>query len=85
MKPIQIAIAAAFLMSGAAAYAQQNNLPGGPDAKQSVGDPMIKQPTADQLKQSRGLAKHDRGPTNGQLGGQPGSHNAVLVPMADRA
>ncbi len=72
MKPIQIAIAAAFLMFGAAAYAQQNNLPGGPDAKQWVGDPMIKQPTADQLKQSRGLAKHDRGPTNGQLGGQPG-------------
>ena len=37
-----------------------------------VGDPMIKEPTADQLKRSPGLAKRDRGPTNGQLGGQPG-------------
>ena len=72
MKAIKFAIAMAFLLSGATAYAQQNSLPGGPDVKQWVGDPMIKEPTADQLKNSRGLAKHDRGPTNGQLGGQPG-------------
>ena len=72
MKPIKLAIATAILLSGTASYAQQNSLPGGPDAKQWVGDPMIKQPTADQLKRSRGLASHDRGPTNGQLGGQPG-------------
>jgi hypothetical protein len=72
MKLIQIAFAAAFLMSGAAAYAQQNSLPGGPDAKQWVGDPMIKEPTYDQRQRNRGLVRHDRGPTNGQLGGQPG-------------
>lgn len=72
MKPIKIAIAAAFLLSGATVYAQQNKLPGGPDVKQWVGDPMIKEPTADQLKRSGGLARRDRGPTNGQLGGQPG-------------
>jgi hypothetical protein len=47
-------------------------LPGGPDTKQWVGGPMIKEPTADQLKHSRGAARRDRGPTGGQLGGQPG-------------
>jgi hypothetical protein len=72
MKPIKLAIAAAILLSGTTAYAQQKNLPGGPDTKLWVGDPMIKEPTADQLKRSGGLARHDRGPTNGQLGGQPG-------------
>jgi hypothetical protein len=72
MKPIKIAVAAAFLLSGAPGYAQQNNLPGGPGAKQWVGDPMIKEPTADQLKRTPGIARRDRGPTNGQLGGQPG-------------
>lgn len=71
MKATKIAIAAA-LLSGATAYAQQNKLPGGPDVKQWVGDPMIKEPTANQLKRSPGLARHDRGPTAGQLGGQPG-------------
>jgi hypothetical protein len=73
MKRIKIAIAAAFFLSGAASvYAQQNRLPGGPDAKQVVRDPMIKEPTANQLKLSPGLARRDRGSTNGQLGGQPG-------------
>ena len=72
MKPIQIAVAAALLMYGATAHAQQSKMPGGPDAKQWVGDPMIKEPTAEQLKRSPGLARRDRGPTNGQLGGQPG-------------
>ncbi|SHN80527.1 hypothetical protein [Bradyrhizobium erythrophlei] len=73
MKRIMIAIAAAFLLTGlTSVYAQTNRLPGGPDAKQWVGDPMIKEPTAEQLKRSPGLARRDRGPTNGQLGGQPG-------------
>jgi hypothetical protein len=73
MKRIKIAIAAAFLLFGATSlFAQQNRLPGGPDTKQGVGDPMIKEPTADQLKRSPGFARRDRGPTNGQLGGQPG-------------
>lgn len=73
MKRIEIAIAATFLLFGVTSvYAEQNRPPGGPDAKQWVGDPMIKEPTADQLKRSPGLVRHDRGPTNGQLGGQPG-------------
>jgi hypothetical protein len=73
MKRFEIAFAAALFLSGATSvYAQQTRLPGGPDAKQWVGDPMIKEPTADQLKRSPGLARRDRGPTNGQLGGQPG-------------
>jgi hypothetical protein len=72
MKPIKLAIATAILLSGTTAYAQQKSLPGGPDAKQWIGDPMIKEPTYDQRQHSRELPRHDRGPTNGQLGGQPG-------------
>lgn len=70
MKAINIAVAVALLLAGTAANAQQSKLPGGPDAKQWVGDPMIKEPTADQ--RARGVKKRDPGPTGGQLGGQPG-------------
>ena len=72
MKIISIAAATALLMSiGSTAQAQMTK--GGPaDAKQGSADPMIREPTADQLKRNPGLAKHDRGPTNGRLGGQPG-------------
>ena len=71
MRAINIAVAGALLLAGTAAHAQQTKLPGGPDTKQWVGDPMIKEPTADQL--ARGVKKkRDLGPTGGQLGGQPG-------------
>ena len=72
MKLLEIAVVTALLLSGTTAYAQKTSLPGGPGAKQWVGDPMIKEPTADQLKRNPSLAKHDRGPTGGYLGGQPG-------------
>ena len=72
MKAFQIAFAAAFLLVGVGAHAQKTNLPGGPDVKQWVGDPMIKEPTYDQRMRSRGTVRRDRGPTGGYLGGQPG-------------
>jgi hypothetical protein len=37
---------------------------------------MIKEPTADQLKRNPSLARRDRGPTNGRLGGPPGESRA---------
>ena len=76
MKRISIAAAAALLMSlGGAAHAQMTK--GGPaEARQYTGDPMIKEPTADQLKHNPGLARHDRGPTGGRLGGPPGESRA---------
>lgn len=75
MKLIKIAVAAALVLSGTSAYAQMTK--GGPaEAKQSTGDPMIKEPTADQLKRNPGLARRDRGPTNGRIGGPPGESRA---------
>ena len=75
MKAIKIAVAAALALSGATAYAQMTK--GGPaEAKQLSADPMIKEPTADQLKRNPSLAKRDRGPTNGRLGGPPGESRA---------
>ena len=75
MKLITIAAATAFLLSGATGYAQQQ-LPGSPAARQSVGDPLIKEPTFDQLRRFPGLARRDQGPTNGQLGGTAESQQA---------
>jgi hypothetical protein len=72
MKAISIAGAVALFVSiGGMAYAQMTK--GGPaEAKQYTSDPMIKEPTADQLKRNPALARHDRGPTGGSLGGPPG-------------
>jgi hypothetical protein len=68
MKLIAIAAATAFLVSGGTAYAQMSK--GSPaEAKQGSADPLIKEPTSDQLRRSPGLARRGRGPTNGQLGG----------------
>ena len=76
MKLISVAAATAFLVSiGGTAYAQMTK--GSPaEAKQLSADPMIKQQTADQLKRNPGLARRDRGPTNGRLGGPPGESRA---------
>ncbi len=75
MKLITIAAATALILSGTTAYAQMTK--GGPaEVRQSTGDPMIKEPTADQLKRNPGLARRDRGPTNGQIGGPPGESRA---------
>ncbi len=77
MKLITIAAATAFLVSGGTAYAQMSK--GSPAAaKQLSADPMSKEPTYDQLHHSkgRGLARRDRGPTNGALGGAPGESRA---------
>ena len=76
MKLISVAAATAFLVSiGGTAYAQMTK--GGPaEAKQLTADPMIKEPTADQLKRNPSLARHDRGPTDGRLGGRPGESRA---------
>jgi hypothetical protein len=76
MKLISVAAATAFLVSiGGTAYAQMTK--GSPaEAKQLSADPMIKEPTADQLKRNPGLARRDRGPTNGRLGGPPGESRA---------
>ena len=77
MKIIKIAVVAALSLSGTTAYAQMTK--GGPaEAKQLSSDPMIKQPTADQLKRNPGLARRDRGPTNGRLGGAPGESRAQV-------
>lgn len=72
MKLISIAAATVLLVSiGGAAHGQMTK--GGPAAvNQSTGDPMIKEPTADQLKRNPGLARRDKGPTNGRIGGPPG-------------
>ncbi len=72
MKLISTAAALVLLMSfGWAANAQMTK--GGPaEVKQSTGDPMINEPTAEQLKRNPGLARRDRGPTAGQVGGPPG-------------
>ena len=64
---ITIAAATAFLLSGATGYAQ-DHLPGSPAARQYIGDPLIKEPTYDQLRRSPGIWRRDRGPVNGQLG-----------------
>jgi hypothetical protein len=72
MKLITITAPMAFLLSGATGYAQQQ-LPGSPAARQWVGDPMIQEPTYDQLRRSPELARRYRGPTNGELGGGAGS------------
>jgi hypothetical protein len=75
MKLISIAAATAFLVSGGTADAQMSK--GSPaEAKQGSADPLIKEPTYDQLHHSRGLARRDRGPTNGQIGGPPGESRA---------
>jgi len=76
MKLISIAAATALLLSiGGTAYAQMTK--GGPaEAKQYTSDPMIKEPTADQLKRNPGLARRDRGPTAGRIGGPPGESRA---------
>ena len=76
MKLISIAVATALLVSiGGTAYAQMAK--GGPaEAKQGGADPMIKEPTADQLKRNPSLARRDRGPTNGRLGGPLGETRA---------
>ncbi len=78
MKLISIAAATALAVSlGGTAYAQMTK--GGPaEAKQGSADPMIKEPTADQLKRNPALARHDRGPTNGRLGGPPGESRAQV-------
>ncbi len=72
MKLITTAAAAALLLSiGGSAHAQMSK--GSPAAvNQSTGDPMIKEPTADQLKRNPALARRDKGPTAGRLGGPPG-------------
>ncbi len=76
MKLISVAAAAAFLVSiGGRAQAQMTT--GGPaEAKQATSDPMIKAPTADQLKRNPGLARRDRGTTDGRRGGPPGESRA---------
>jgi hypothetical protein len=75
MKLLIVAAATAFLVSGGAAYAQMSK--GSPaEAKQLSADPMIKEKTYDQLHHSRGLARHDRDPTAGRLGGPPGESRA---------
>ena len=82
MKAISAGFAAALLSSAllspicGAAHAQMTK--GGPaEAKQYTSDPMIKEPTADQLRRNPGLARHDRGPTNGRIGGPPGETRMV--------
>ncbi len=75
MKLLALAAATAFLLSGTTGYAQMSK--GSPaEAKQLSADPMIKEPTYDQLRHSRGLARRDRGPTNGRLGGPLGESRA---------
>lgn len=76
MKFISIAAATVFLVSiEGSAYAQMTK--GSPaEARQFTGDPMIKEPTADQLKRNPALARRDRGPTDGRLGGPPGERRA---------
>ena len=75
MKLVAIAATTAFLLSGTTTYAQMTK--GGPaEVRNPVGDPMIKEPTADQLKRNPGLARRDSGPTNGRIGGPPGESRA---------
>jgi hypothetical protein len=77
MKLITIATPMAFLVSGATGYAQMSK--GSPAAaKQLSADPMSKEKTYDQLHHSRGRARRDKGPTNGQLGGPPGESRAQM-------
>jgi hypothetical protein len=75
MKLLILAAATAFLLSGTTGYAQMS--PGSPAAaKQGSADPLIKEPTYDQIRRSPRLARRDRGPTNGRLGGPPGESRA---------
>jgi hypothetical protein len=75
MQLLTIAALAALFLSGTTAYAQMTK--GGPaEVRQPVGDPMIMEPTADQLKRNPSLAKRDRGPTGGRIGGPPGESRA---------
>lgn len=79
MKLTIIAVATAFLLAGTAGHAQ-THLPGSPAARQTTGDPMIKEPTAEQLRRSggnttgRSISQTD--PVNGRLGGTAESQQA---------
>ena len=74
MKLVSIVVAMALSIGGTA-YAQMTK--GGPaEAKQGSADPMIKEPTADQLKRNPSLARRDKGPTNGRIGGPPAESRA---------
>lgn len=64
-----------FIFIGGTAHAQMTR--GSPaEVKQGTADPMIKEPTADQLKLNPSLARRDKGPTNGRIGGPPGESRA---------
>jgi len=80
MRSIAIALAVAFAISGAAAYGQTRS-PGSPAAKQDVGDPLIRKPTSQDLKRSRGVTtgsamRKNQGGSREQIGGPPESQQA---------